>query len=89
MSIAKEKTQALIKEYAQSDNDTGSVEVQCALLTETIKSLTVHLEGNNHDFQARRSLIMSVSKRRKLLRYLERTAKSRYQNLIKRLGIRK
>lgn len=89
MSIAKERTKALITEYATNEKDTGSVEVQCALLTGTIKSLTEHLSENNHDYQARRSLMMSVSKRRKLLRYLEKTAKERYQNLIKRLGIRK
>ena len=63
MSIAKETKQSLMKEYATSKNDTGSVEVQCAVLTERIKSLTGHMNGNNKDHQARRGLVVLVNRR--------------------------
>lgn len=89
MSITKEKKSSLIKEYAQGANDTGSVEVQCAILSERITSLTGHMNGSKKDFQARRGLIHLVNQRRKLLRYLQGSDQNRYQELIKRLGIRK
>ena len=89
MSITKEKKQEVMSQYAQSTNDTGSAEVQCAIISERIKSLTDHLNENKKDTQAKRGLLMLVAKRRKLLRYLEGVSKSRYQDLIKKLGIRK
>lgn len=89
MSITAERKQELIKEYALANGDTGSVEVQCAILTERIKNLTGHLNPNKKDFQAKRGLIMLVNQRRKLIAYIQRKDKNRYQNLIKRLGLRK
>lgn len=88
MSITKETKTALLKQYATVNNDTGSVEVQCAVMSERIKNLTDHLNINNKDFQARRGLIALVSRRRKLLRYLKNKNLNRYQDLIKNLGIR-
>lgn len=89
MSISKEKKQVLIGEFAITTNDTGSAEVQCAILTARIKSLTDHLSINKHDSQARRGMIALVTRRRKLLRYVERNDAGRYQGLIEKLGIRK
>lgn len=89
MSIVAEKKQELITNYARGKQDTGSVEVQCAILSERIKNLTSHLGGNNKDFQAKRGLIHLVNQRRRLLKYLQRKDLARYQDLIKRLGIRK
>jgi small subunit ribosomal protein S15 len=89
MSISKEKKQSLIKEFAVVANDTGSAEVQCAVLTERIKSLTGHLNDNKQDTQAKRGMIALVIKRRKLLRYVESKDINRYKQLVERLGIRK
>ncbi len=89
MSITKEKKQELITSYAKSKGDTGSVEVQCAVLTERISALTGHLKDMGKDTQAKRGLIVLVTRRRKLLKYLERNDNARYQALIKKLGIRK
>lgn len=89
MSITKEKKSQLIKEHAQSKNDTGSVEVQCAVLTERIKALTGHMQSNKKDTQARRGLIFLVNRRKKLLRYANNQDANRYQEIITKLGIRK
>lgn len=89
MSITNEKKQSLIKDFALSDNDTGSVEVQVAILTERIHSLTEHFKINKKDFQSRRGLLVLVNRRRRLLSYLKRESQERYQNLISRLGLRK
>ena len=89
MSVTKEKKQELIKEYATGEEDTGSVNVQCAILSERIRKLTAHLQDNNHDTQAKRGLIALVTRRRKLLKYLDRCDSQRYRDLIKKLGIRK
>lgn len=89
MSISKEKKQNVIGEFATVANDTGSPEVQCAILTERIKSLTEHLSNNQNDKQARRGMIALVTRRRKLLRYVERRDAKRYQELVIKLGIRK
>jgi small subunit ribosomal protein S15 len=89
MSITKEGKQVLVKSYGISKDDTGSVHVQCAILTERIRSLTDHLSQNAKDTQAKRGLIMMVTRRRKLLRYLESRSSAKYQDLIKKLGIRK
>ena len=89
MTITAERKTALIKEYAKDEKDTGSVEVQVAILTERINGLTAHCQQNAKDFHSRRGLLMLVGKRRRLLAYLKSNDSSRYLELIKRLGIRK
>ncbi len=85
----KIKKQEIIKEYAQSENDTGSPYVQIALLTERIKNLTEYLKSNKQDFHSRRGLMQLVGRRRGLLEYLKNTDIDGYRNLIEKLGIRK
>lgn len=82
-------TAEIRKEYQQSDRDTGSVEVQVALLTSRIAELTEHLKMHKKDHSSRRGLLTMVNKRRKLLNYLTKQDPSRYQELIKRLGLRR
>lgn len=89
MSITAEKKQNLIKEYSNSDNDTGSVEVQCAILTERIQNLTEHFKTNKNDVHSRRGLIALVNRRKKLLSYVKSKDFNRYSALIERLGLRK
>ena len=89
MSIQVQVKQKLIKEYATAANDTGSVEVQCAVLSERINNLTVHLQNNHKDFSSRRGLLMLVGRRRRLLNYLKGKSLDRYVKLINKLGIRK
>ena len=86
--ISQEKKQSIIKEYAKKDGDTGSCEVQIAILTERIKELTEHLKSNKKDFHSRRGLVQMVSKRKKLLKYLESKDLEGYRALKQRLGIR-
>lgn len=88
MSISQERKQELMKQYARVANDTGSVEVQVAVLTERIKNLTEHLGVSKKDTQAKRGLKALVARRRKLLRYLRGNCENRYQTVIKSLGIR-
>jgi small subunit ribosomal protein S15 len=80
--------EAIIQAYARQAGDTGSVEVQVALLTQRIQELTAHLETHRKDFHSRRGLISMANKRRKLLEYLKRTELERYRELIKRLKLR-
>ncbi len=87
--ITKEKKQELIKEYARTEGDTGSPEVQVAILTERIKELTEHLKTNHKDHHSRRGLLKMVGKRRGLLDYLKEKDIERYRTLIEKLGIRK
>ena len=87
--LKREQKESIIKEYAIKDGDTGSVEVQVALLTEEIKILTDHLKTNIHDFHSKRGLLMKVGKRKSLLEYLKKTDINRYRELISRLGLRK
>lgn len=89
MSITVERKKALISEYADLENNTGSVEVQCAILTERIINLTKHCKINFKDFHSKRGLLMLVSSRRKLLSYLKKKDLNRYTKLINRLGLRK
>ena len=89
MSITQKRKTALIEEYATAKNDTGSVEVQCAVLTERIKNLTEHLKDNHKDFSSRRGLLMLVGRRRRLLEYLKKQSLDRYVTLINKLGLRK
>ena len=89
MSITPEKKAELIKEFATKDGDTGSPEVQVAILTHRINVLTEHFKTNKKDNHSRRGLLKMVSQRRKLLDYTKAKNEERYQDLIKRLGIRR
>jgi len=89
MSITPDRKQAVIKEYATSPNDSGSPEVQVAILSERIKNLTDHLKGHNKDNHSRRGLLVMVGQRRRMLDYLKGTAPQRYESLIERLGLRR
>ena len=89
MPLAKDAKSAIVDEYATHEGDTGSPEVQIALLTERIKSLTDHLRSFPKDNHSRRGLLKLVGQRRRLLDYLKRKDTDRYAELIKRLGIRK
>lgn len=87
--INKEKKQEIIKEYSRHESDTGSVEVQIALLTKRISELTEHLKIHKKDHHSRRGLLIMVGKRRGLLNYLIKQDISKYRELIKSLGIRR
>lgn len=89
MSITAERKQALISEYATKSGDTGSPEVQVAILSERIRNLTDHLSTHKKDFHSRRGLLVMVGQRRRLLDYLHRSDTSRYETLIGRLGLRR
>ena len=89
MSITADRKQELVKEFGSKDGDTGSPEVQIAILSERIKNLTEHLQSHNKDFHSRRSLLVMVGQRRRLLDYVKKKDTTRYQNLIERLGIRR
>lgn len=89
MSITAERKNALIKEFATKDGDTGSPEVQVAILSERIKNLTEHLSGHTKDFHSRRGLLMMVGQRRRLLEYLKSKNTGRYEKLIDRLELRR
>jgi small subunit ribosomal protein S15 len=89
MSISAERKNALIKEFATKDGDTGSPEVQVAILSERIKNLTEHLGSHNKDFHSRRGLLMMVGQRRRLLEYLKGKNTGRYEKLIDRLDLRR
>ena len=89
MSITPEKKAELIKEFATKDGDTGSPEVQVAILTERIRNLTDHFKGHHKDNHSRRGLLMMVNKRRNLLAYLKKKDVERYNALIQKLGLRK
>ncbi|HUA50657.1 MAG TPA: 30S ribosomal protein S15 [Candidatus Sulfotelmatobacter sp.] len=89
MSIAAERKQALIEEYATKQGDTGSPEVQVAILSERIRNLTDHLSNHSKDFHSRRGLLVMVGQRRRLLDYLKRADNTRYDSLINRLGLRR
>lgn len=89
MSITQERKQDLIGQYATVTGDTGSPEVQVAVLTERITNLTEHLKMHKKDFASRRGLLMMVGQRRRLLDYLRRKEQGRYATLIERLGLRK
>jgi small subunit ribosomal protein S15 len=89
MSITQERKQTLIGEYATKSGDTGSPEVQVAILSERITGLTEHLKIHQKDFASRRGLLMMVGQRRRLLDYLRRNDEGRYQQLIERLGLRR
>lgn len=89
LKVTKELKQSIIKEYAIHEGDVGSPEVQVAILTLRIKNLTSHVKENKNDIHTKRGLLILVEKRRRILKYLRRVSEERYQNLIKRLGLRK
>ncbi|WP_431861783.1 30S ribosomal protein S15 [Azospirillum sp.] len=89
MSITPDRKQELIKEYSRGTADTGSPEVQVAILSERIRNLTEHLQGHKKDFHSRRGLLVMVGQRRRLLDYLKKKDQSRYATLIERLGLRR
>ena len=89
MALTKETKQKLIKEFAKSENDTGSAEVQIAILTEEINELTEHLKVHTHDYHSRRGLLRKVGQRRSLLQYLAKKDIQSYREVIKKLGLRK
>lgn len=89
MSITPERKETLIKEYATKDGDTGSPEVQVAILSERIKNLTEHLKSHNKDNHSRRGLLMMVGQRRRMLDYLKKKSQKRYETLIGSLGLRR
>ena len=88
LSISKEKTAELIKEFGKSDNDSGSAEVQVAILSERIRNLTEHLKSHKKDNHTRRGLMKLIGKRRGLLKYIKDRDIENYRALIKKLGIR-
>jgi len=89
MSITPERKQELIAEFAVKENDTGSPEVQVAILSERIRNLTEHLKTHKKDFHSRRGLLVMVGQRRRLLDYLKRKDQGRYEKLIAELGLRR
>lgn len=89
MSIAKQEKAEIIKKYAKSAKDTGSTEVQVALLTKRINSLTEHMKQHKHDISSRRGLLLLVSQRRRQLNYIKKLNVKRYEALIDSLGLRR
>lgn len=89
MTINPQDKQNLIKKYARADQDTGSVEVQCAVFTKRIENLTEHLKIHKKDFSSRRGLLILVNRRKRLLEYLKSNDQARYEALIANLGLRK
>ena len=89
MPLATDVKQRIMTEYATVERDTGSPEVQVAMLSQRIKDLTEHLKLNKHDHHSRRGLLLLVGRRRRLLDYLRRTDIARYRSLIERLGLRR
>ena len=89
MSISKEQWQAIIKEYAIKEGDTGSAQVQVALLSANIAALSEHMKVHKKDFHSRRGLMAMVANRRRLLAYVKKNSQAEYDSLISRLGLRK
>ncbi len=89
MSVLTKSKKEVVKSFAQGPKDTGSVEVQCAVITKQINNLTEHLKAHKNDFSSKRGLLILVGKRRSLLDYLKSKSEARYEALIKKLEIRK
>ena len=89
MALSKDKKAEVIKKFARDSKDTGSAEVQIAILTEEITLLTNHLKEHKHDFHSRRGLLKKVGQRRNMLNYLKNKDVARYREVIKKLGLRK
>ncbi len=89
MALTKIEKQQIIKEFARDEKDTGSTEVQIAILTKEIEKLTAHLKEHKHDYHSNRGLLMKVGQRRSLLKYLAKTDVQKYREVVKKLGLRK
>jgi small subunit ribosomal protein S15 len=89
MTVTAERKQELVGKFGKAERDTGSAEVQIALMTERINDLTEHLRGHKNDHHSRRGLLMLVGRRRRLLNYLQRSNLESYRSLVKELGLRK
>ena len=89
MALTKERKSEIVREYARNNKDTGSTEIQVAILTEEINQLTAHLKEHTHDYHSRRGLLKKVGQRRSLLDYLLKEDVKRYRELIKKLRLRK
>lgn len=89
MALTKEEKKEIMKEFSRGDNDTGSTEVQVAILTKEINDLTEHLKVHIHDYHSRRGLLKKVGQRRSLLRYLAKKDVTKYREVIQKLGLRK
>ena len=89
MALSREKKGKIIKDFKINDKDTGSAEVQVAILTEEINNLTLHLKNNKHDYHSKRGLLRKVGQRRNMLNYLKTKDIDRYKALIEKLGLRK
>ena len=89
MALSKEKKAEIVKKFAQSEKDTGSAEVQIAILTKEINTLTEHLKEHKHDFHSKRGLLIKVGRRKKLLEYLKNNDVKSYREVIKKLNLRK
>lgn len=89
MAVSKERKAEIVKEFGKDVKNTGSTEVQIAILTDEINNLTEHLKENKHDYHSKRGLLMKVGKRRSLLDYLKRTNVVSYREVIKKLNLRK
>lgn len=89
MALSKEENQKIIEDFRINEKDTGSPEVQIALLTKEINALNAHLKVNKHDYHSKRGLMMKIGHRRNLLRYLEKNDIQRYRKVIEKLGLRR
>ena len=89
MAVSKERKAELVKKFGKSEADTGSIEVQIAILTDEINNLTEHLKEHSHDHHSRRGLLKKVGQRRSMLNYLAKKDIQRYRDIIKQLGLRK
>jgi len=89
MALSKERKAEIVKKYGKTANDTGSIEVQIAVLTDEINALTEHLKEHTHDFHSRRGLLKKVGQRKSLLNYLVKNDVTRYREIVKSLGLRK
>ena len=89
MALTKDEKASIIKDFGRDEKDTGSVEVQIAILTKEINNLTEHLKTHIHDFHSRRGLLKKVGQRRSMLKYLAKNDVTKYREVIKKLGLRK
>lgn len=89
MALTKDKKQEIIKKFAKDEKDTGSAEVQIAILSEEILALTEHLKEHSHDYHSRRGMQKKIGQRRRLLDYLKKNDVTRYREIVKKLGLRK
>lgn len=89
MALTKDKKAEIVKKFAKDEKNTGSTEVQIAILTEEIRALTEHLKEHKHDFHSRRGMLKKVGQQRSLLNYLKRKDVTRYREVVKKLGLRK